>query len=307
MERKRRIDHTERDSDAIFTTDSAFDIYDLVFSDKNQDGDIKHISPHRNFDDDSRMSYDNPAYEANDDSPNNMALSITNTPRRIFQKYAKHSFDSDFSLNRNDINHATRFSQAKRYKLQEPPDNHRKGMLVKADKTRNLIPGNKNVCRCCCRGATWPRKIRNTKRFRKFSTSAADCSYSYGLRRPSLALPRQERHLSEAAINTPCLNDGNTEHVTLKNNQIKSSLRQDAMADMNLEMPQSFQQCAVGALSKEDLLVLWKRSEIELQTKLNRVLLQNDHMKRLLYKPENERNADTRDCHVFNENKETFL
>jgi hypothetical protein len=43
-----------------------------------------------------------------------------------------------------------------------------------------------------------------------------------------------------------------------------------------------FDDCAVDVLSKEDLMVLWKKSEIELQTSLNRVTQENAHLKRLL-------------------------
>ncbi|XP_062582456.1 uncharacterized protein LOC134244210 [Saccostrea cucullata] len=68
---------------------------------------------------------------------------------------------------------------------------------------------------------------------------------------------------------------------SLKDNRLKSSIRSHAMATRR-HSESAFDDCAVDALSKEDLLVLWKKSEIELQTSLNRVTQENAHLKRLL-------------------------
>ena len=68
---------------------------------------------------------------------------------------------------------------------------------------------------------------------------------------------------------------------SLKDNRLKSSLRKHAMATRR-HSESVFDDCAVDALSKEDLMVLWKKSEIELQTSLNRVTQENTHLKRLL-------------------------
>lgn len=68
----------------------------------------------------------------------------------------------------------------------------------------------------------------------------------------------------------------------VKDNRLKSSIRHHAMASVSSHSSASVDACAVEALSKEDLLVLWKRSEIELQTKLNRMLHQNRHLQQLV-------------------------
>lgn len=68
---------------------------------------------------------------------------------------------------------------------------------------------------------------------------------------------------------------------SMKDNRLKSSIRKIAMATRR-HSESVFDDCAVDALSKEDLMVLWKKSEIELQTSLNRVTQENAHLKRLL-------------------------
>lgn len=68
----------------------------------------------------------------------------------------------------------------------------------------------------------------------------------------------------------------------VKDNRLKSSIRHHAMASVPSHSSARVDACAVEALSKEDLLVLWKRSEIELQTKLNRMLHQNRHLQQLV-------------------------
>ena len=66
-----------------------------------------------------------------------------------------------------------------------------------------------------------------------------------------------------------------------KDNRFKSSIRKHAMADPS-SLTHSLDEHAVESLSKEDLLVLWKRSEIELQTKLNRIISQNNHLRQMI-------------------------
>lgn len=70
--------------------------------------------------------------------------------------------------------------------------------------------------------------------------------------------------------------------VRLKDNRVKSTIRRHALAQFKRHSTTVFDECAVEALSKEDLLVLWKRSEIELQTNLNKLQSQNNHLKCLL-------------------------
>ena len=83
-----------------------------------------------------------------------------------------------------------------------------------------------------------------------------------------------------SAISLDCYQEKKS-NVNLKDNRVKSSIRHHAMA-YRRGPSFSMDESAVEALSKEDLLVLWKRSEIELQTKLNRILHQNTHLRRLV-------------------------
>ena len=86
--------------------------------------------------------------------------------------------------------------------------------------------------------------------------------------------------------------------LRMKDNRVKSTIRRHALAKFRRHSSSIFDECAVDALTKEDLLILWKKSEIELQTQLNRVSLQNVQLKRLLRIAE-----DT--GHVIAENAET--
>ena len=79
--------------------------------------------------------------------------------------------------------------------------------------------------------------------------------------------------------------------LKMKDNRVKSTIRRHAIAKFRKHSSSVFDECAVDALTKEDLLVLWKRSEIELQTKLNKVTLQNAHLKRLLRMVDNKHRA----------------
>ncbi|KAL4236945.1 hypothetical protein ACF0H5_005331 [Mactra antiquata] len=72
--------------------------------------------------------------------------------------------------------------------------------------------------------------------------------------------------------------------LALKNNRFKSNLRDHAMSTVERQShSMALDKSAVEALSKEDLLVLWKRSEIELQTRLNHTLHQNNHLRQLVH------------------------
>lgn len=72
-------------------------------------------------------------------------------------------------------------------------------------------------------------------------------------------------------------------NMNVKDNRLKSSIRNHARASINRCRTSVFDMSAVEALSKEDLLVLWKRSEIEFQTRLNRMLHQNQHLQHLVH------------------------
>ncbi|XP_070196560.1 uncharacterized protein [Littorina saxatilis] len=65
-------------------------------------------------------------------------------------------------------------------------------------------------------------------------------------------------------------------NLKLKDNRVKSTLRRHALSGYQSQVPADFlDECTVEALSKEDLLILWKKSELELQTKLNDVVGRN--------------------------------
>ena len=92
--------------------------------------------------------------------------------------------------------------------------------------------------------------------------------------------------------------------LDLKDNRLKSNLRHHAMASFS-RRSSMFDECAVEALSKEDLLVLWKRSEIELQTKLNRMLHQNSHLRQLVHVVEEHKNKTQSQNNTTSSNKTT--
>ncbi|XP_053395629.1 uncharacterized protein LOC123525120 [Mercenaria mercenaria] len=83
--------------------------------------------------------------------------------------------------------------------------------------------------------------------------------------------------------------------LNLKDNRLKSDIRNHAMAQTERRRSMAFDQGAVEALSKEDLLILWKRSEIDLQTRLNRMLHQNSHLRRLVHLAEEYQRNSVRD------------
>ncbi|XP_035826480.1 uncharacterized protein LOC118477915 [Aplysia californica] len=65
-------------------------------------------------------------------------------------------------------------------------------------------------------------------------------------------------------------------NLKLKDNRVKSTLRRHAMSGYQSQLPADFiDECTLEALSKEDLLVLWKKSEIDLESKLSEVLARN--------------------------------
>lgn len=64
-----------------------------------------------------------------------------------------------------------------------------------------------------------------------------------------------------------------------QDNRVKSTLRKHAMSGFQSQLPVDYlDECTLEALSKEDLVILWKKSELELQTKLNDVLNRNKRL-----------------------------
>ncbi|GAB1608404.1 glutamate receptor ionotropic, NMDA 3A-like [Argonauta hians] len=71
--------------------------------------------------------------------------------------------------------------------------------------------------------------------------------------------------------------------LKMKDNRVKSTIRHHALRGVRPLLPASMiDECTIEALSKEDLLVMWKSSEIELQKKLGEVIEQKEKLKRLI-------------------------
>ncbi|XP_033737362.1 glutamate receptor ionotropic, NMDA 3A-like [Pecten maximus] len=153
---------------------------------------------------------------------------------------------------------------------------------------------------------TFPDKTTHNDLHRKFGTWPSLPAMEN--RSPEVSHRRKESHKSSPSMTSSILdqttldtarlisspgNDfsdsGDNDNVNyykhslkMKDNRVKSTIRRHAIAKFRRQSSSVLDECAVDALSKEDLMVLWKRSEIELQTKLNRVTLQNAHLKKLL-------------------------
>ena len=66
---------------------------------------------------------------------------------------------------------------------------------------------------------------------------------------------------------------------SLQDNRVKSTLRRHALSGYQSQVPADYlDDCTLEALSKEDLLILWKKSELELQSKLRDVLNRNKRL-----------------------------
>ncbi|KAK6990621.1 glutamate receptor ionotropic NMDA 2B [Biomphalaria glabrata] len=65
-------------------------------------------------------------------------------------------------------------------------------------------------------------------------------------------------------------------NLKLKDNRVKSTLRQHAMSGYQSHLPADLiDDCTLEALSKEDVLILWRKSEIDLESRLQEVLAKN--------------------------------
>ncbi|KAL8577412.1 hypothetical protein ACOMHN_021592 [Nucella lapillus] len=65
-------------------------------------------------------------------------------------------------------------------------------------------------------------------------------------------------------------------NLRLKDNRVKSTIRRHALSGYQSQLPSDcLDDCTLEALSKEDLLLLWKRSELELQYRLQDVVTRN--------------------------------
>lgn len=144
------------------------------------------------------------------------------------------------------------------------------------DETSNAQNENQEKVIGCRRYETWPspkarrRSLTRTLNQPRSFSEADNCPYCRQNRQNA---PSTETD-SKKQISVNC-----NSHKC-KDNRYKSSLRRHAMAGPPLS--NSLDDHAVESLSKEDLLVLWKRSEIELQTKLNRIISQNNHLRQMI-------------------------
>ncbi|XP_050401989.2 glutamate receptor ionotropic, NMDA 3A [Patella vulgata] len=65
-------------------------------------------------------------------------------------------------------------------------------------------------------------------------------------------------------------------NLKMKDNRVKSTIRRHALSGYQSQIPVDYlDECTIDALSKEDLLILWKKSEIEMQRRLNEVKVRN--------------------------------
>ncbi|XP_071119243.1 glutamate receptor ionotropic, NMDA 3A-like [Haliotis cracherodii] len=68
-------------------------------------------------------------------------------------------------------------------------------------------------------------------------------------------------------------------NLKLKDNRVKSTLRRHAMSGYQAHVPVDYlDECTIESLSKEDLLLLWKKSELELQRRLREIQTRNKTM-----------------------------
>ncbi|KAL3868322.1 hypothetical protein ACJMK2_041139 [Sinanodonta woodiana] len=77
-------------------------------------------------------------------------------------------------------------------------------------------------------------------------------------------------------------NDYFSRNIEMKDNRVKSTIRRHTMTDFHVSSSAGLDKCAFEALSKADILVLWKQSEIELQTQLNQIEAQNKYMRQII-------------------------
>lgn len=149
--------------------------------------------------------------------------------------------------------------------------------ILKEESDYNQNEDREQMTRCK-RYETWPspktRKKslkRNTHQPSSFSEADQYCPYC-GQNCKAGTHTRTDFHSKTRSM------DGSLN--ACKDNRLKSSIRRHAMAEDHFS--HSLDDHAVESLSKEDLLVLWKRSEIELQTKLNRIISQNNQLRQLI-------------------------
>ncbi|KAK3577736.1 hypothetical protein CHS0354_005828 [Potamilus streckersoni] len=86
------------------------------------------------------------------------------------------------------------------------------------------------------------------------------------------------RSMSSSFYHLTHADDYFSRNIELKDNRVKSTIRRHTMTGFHLSSSAALDKCAVEALSKADILVLWKQSEIELKTRLYQIEAQNRYM-----------------------------
>lgn len=231
--------------------------------------------------------YDNPVFE-----PDDIDDVLENTGSRRSQRCESCSVPIEESAIRRSDTHI----QGSLSKIRAKQNIQNSGEIGVNDEKNGS-----NHWRKSKRYETWPspharkRSVKRTQNNNAKSFSKADREQVIHSNRIVNEIPTITcRTCSSSSLDSVTLGHGRAVSLEVKDNRMKSSLRHHAMASTERRRSMAFDQCAVEALSKEDLLVLWKRSEIELQTRLNRMLHQNKQLRELVHIVEEyQRNGDT--------------
>lgn len=248
----------------------------------------------------SENAYDNPVFEADD-----IDIAIENPG--MSSRYENCNIQIEDSHCNGWVNNESRINQMSNGTCsRSAADNSRIN-------SESNIENTSHHWRKSRRYETWPspqtrkRSVKRTQNNNTKSFSNADREIIAQSYRIVNEIPSKTcRTCSTSSLDG--LAQGRTQSVSLnlKDNRLKSDLRNHAMATTERRRSMAFDQSAVEALSKEDLLVLWKRSEIELQTRLNKMLLQNNHLRRLVHiVEEHQRKTDSERTKQDNEHSES--
>ena len=221
---------------------------------------IKHLKSNSSPND-MYLSFDNPVFESDFEVGN---CSRNETSLNLPEKTKKDPLPKMVNITRNCSDNQCR-------------QTNYNGIVMKGDSDNTPTESSEQMTRCR-RYETWPSPKARKKSLKRsayqpssFSTADQHCPYckSNG---------KSDNHNTFVSHRLADVGDGNSQ--AYKDNRFKSSLRRHAMSGSHCS--NSLDACAVESLSKEDLLILWKRAEIELQTKLNRIISQNNHLRRMI-------------------------
>ncbi|XP_052777127.1 glutamate receptor ionotropic, NMDA 3A-like [Mya arenaria] len=200
--------------------------------------------------------------------------------------------DGDFDFNMSNENSASSYSQPSNSRVRFENLSLRSGVKVKtvtSNKTASISESPVTFSPRVRRYETWPSpqtRRRSQKRcpdnnMRFFSSDVGQNSLSSKHMIVNEIETTRCRSCSTQSTDSPYKRHP-CSRLEMKDNRVKSNLRHHAMASFERRASYQLDASAVEALSKEDLLVLWKTSEIELQTKLNRLLQRNNHLRNLV-------------------------